>query len=90
MPPEMAPWPLYSEAVWPCSDPRWRQNGRPLLQHLSEFRSLKSMGKWAREHKTPLFMLKHLLAWLENNELVVAKCERGIWQWRSRHEVCNP
>lgn len=83
---KLPPWPRWNEEAWPGGDPRWALRAKPLLTYLATERTLKEIDTWGRTLKTPAHMSHQLLCWVENRELVTARCVQGIWKWRRINE----
>ena len=64
----------------PISDLSWRERCAPLLEFLDEPRGWDALKGWARLNKVPQFMLRNMVAWLEEKWKIRQDPDTKLWQ----------
>lgn len=62
-------------------DPRWTEWTRKLLDHLEEPRSWRMLRRWAKSHRIGLYLLRNMLAWLEETHRAKTVKLNEIFHW---------
>lgn len=65
-------------------DPNWKEWVKPLLEALSEWRTLRAVEQELGAGWTQNAVV-NAMAWLETKQLVESKKEKGKWKWRRRN-----
>jgi hypothetical protein len=67
--------------VPPVSDPSWRRRAAPLQEFLKEPRTWKEIDLWGLRNGKSETLLRHLIAWLEDNHLVYSYDDGKSLRW---------
>jgi hypothetical protein len=66
--------------VPPVSDASWSGRCAPLLELLDKPRDWTDIKEWGARKKLAQFMLRNMIAWLEEKSLIKQDPETGFWQ----------
>jgi hypothetical protein len=64
----------------PLNDSSWPKRCDPLLEFLDEPRGWNALKGWARTEKVPQYMLRNMVAWLEEKWLIRQDPDTGLWK----------
>lgn len=62
-------------------DPVWDAWSQPLWAYIQTPRAWRTLTRWGRKNRIPLFRLRHTLAWLDNRKLARSYIKDGGVMW---------